>query len=352
MIVKESNGKASEDLKVIEESIKKDIPVGYLRMELSTKGLMGAPKVFHVRNFDTKEIVELSITANSELPLKLANILDRLILEDDVSINTFHENEVVELIVKIFAIFYDRNIELDFPWDDSDIEFLEKRGETTRIENLKAKVWIPKTTIDLGTLDFYEVDEEGLKKTVELTSRKTGFKVKFAYPKFGDAIEVKKYLDSAFRESDEDLRDILKKLEIRKKIFEDAERLKKEVDSNTLPYISKEDLEKYTAYETKKALFAVDLIRALHLESFEDIDLSTTPLSGRLQYIEDPRITHSTTMRIEKEFKGMKFGINPDIKSINPITNEPCTRGFLFRLVDLLQTIKEFESDEYDVGYE
>jgi len=96
--------KAAVAIETLETSTK-DIPVGYLRMELSTQGKMGAPKVFHVRNFDTREIVELSITADSELPIKLGNILDKLIFEEGVSIHDFHENEVVELLVKLFAIF-------------------------------------------------------------------------------------------------------------------------------------------------------------------------------------------------------------------------------------------------------
>ena len=105
--------KAAVAIETLETSTK-DIPVGYLRMELSTQGKMGAPKVFHVRNFDTREIVELSITADSELPIKLGNILDKLIFEEGVSIHDFHENEVVELLVKLFAIFYYQNIELIF----------------------------------------------------------------------------------------------------------------------------------------------------------------------------------------------------------------------------------------------
>ncbi len=356
MLVKETTieeklKKTSQSLEVLEKSVK-DIPVGYLRMELSTKGLLGAPNVFHVRNFDTKEIVELSITATSELPLKLANILDRLILEDDVSINSFHENEVVELIVKLFAIFYDQTVELNFPWNDEDIAFLEDAGESHKADLLKAKTWVPKVIINLATLKFHEVDESSLKKHVELTSKKTGFKIKFSYPKFGDVLVVKKHLDLLFKENDDNIKSILKKLEIRKKIFEDAERANKEVNSDILPYISKDDIDTYTRHETDKALFAVDLVRAQHLEGFEGIDLSDAPMSEKITYISDPRVSHNITQKIEKEFKSMKFGVDSEISIVNPITQETCVRGFLFRIVDLLSTIGELDSDEYDVGYE
>ena len=355
MLVKEASThvtKSIEKIQSFENSVEKDIPVGYLRMELSTKGLLGAPKVFHVRNFDTKEIVELSITADTELPLKLANILDRLIFEDDVFINEFHENEVIELIVKLFAIFYDTTIELDFPWDDSDIEFLLENNKGDLADSLKAGSWQPKAFVDLAKLDFYNVDESTLKKHVELTSRKTNFKVKFSYPKYGDAVVIKKYLSTSFKESTNEIKDILKRLEIRKKVFTDAETSHTEINARLLPFISKEELDLYTEYEMEKALFAVDLVRALHLESFDGKDLSKTSLSEKIPFIADPRISHTVTQTIEKEFKQMEFGINPELEVLNPITKVPCKRRFLFRILDLLQTFKTFESDEYDVGYE
>ncbi len=340
-----------KSLEVLEDTMNKDIPAGYIRMELSTEGLLDAPKVFHVRPFDTKEIVALSITAESELPLKLGSIIDDMIYED-ISINDFHENEVIELIVKLFAIFYDRKIELTFPWNAEDEQYLKENGQDARVQDLKNKTWVPKSVVDLGALDFYKVDPSKLKKHVELTSKKSGFKVRFTYPKFGDVVVIKKFLDGAFRDKEASLKTIIKKLEVRKRIFDDAAAEHKEVDANQIPYLSKEETDRYTEYETGRALFAIDLVRALHLEGFEDKDLSDTPLSEKIQYIKDPRINHSITQKIEKEFKAMEFGINPELDVVNPITGNLCKRRFLFRILDILQAITEFDSDEYAVGYE
>jgi len=353
MTVKEVNmNKVKEDLKVVEQAVSAKVPSGYIRMELSTKGLLGAPKIFHIRGFDTKEVVELAITSSTELPLKLAHTLDSIILEDDVSINDFHEKEVIELIVKIFAIFYDNIVELDFPWNDEDIKFLLSQGNEQSALDLKANTWKPKVRVNLGSLDFYDVDSDKIKGAVELTSKKDGFKVKFTYPKFGDALVVKRYLDSNFKSPNAEIRGILKKLEVRREQIEAAEKRGQEVDFNSLPYVSREEVAKYTEFETDKAIFAVDLIRALHLVGFESEDLRGLPISEKLSYISDPRITHVITKKIEKEFEKMHFGIKPEIEVVNPFTNKVCTRGFLFRIVDILQAIAEHDSDEYDVGYE
>lgn len=358
MLAKEVNNKerlmaAADAIENLEASTK-EIPAGYLRMELSTMGRMGAPSVFHVRNFDTREIVELSITATSELPIKLSSILDSLIYEDDFTVADFHENEVVELLVKIFAIFYEHNIDVDFPWNEEDIKYLQEEGKVDLIESLQTGTWKPKANLNLAKLKFYNPENKKikLKKVVDLTSKKTGFNVRFSYPRYGDAIVVKKYLETSFKAKDPDIQDILKRLEVRKRLYDDAEKNGTEVNTHMLPFVSKEEIDRYTAYETDKALFAVDLVRALHLEGFDGKDLSNASLKEKIEYITDPRINHNITRVIEKEFEEMLFGIDPNIKVTNPITKKPCTRRFLFRIMDILQAIREYETDEYDVRYE
>ena len=339
-----------EELRVLDnlQATVEEAPAGYLRMELSTKGQLGAPAVFHIRSFDTKEIMELSITADSELPLKLSSILNKLIFEEDVNVADFHENEVIELLVKLFALFYDRKLELDFPIEEEDYQYLKNIRKEQLIQEIKMGNYKPKALIDLGKLQFYEVKGE-LKKEVEIRSKKTGFYTKFTYPKFGDAIIIKKFLRTAYKEKDKQMSNILQKLEIRQMMLQKEDG---DIDYNKLPYISPEELEKYTAYETEKALFAVDLVRAMHLIDFNGEDLRDAPLSEKVKYISDPRINHKITQIIEKEFQKVEFGINPNIEVINPITKKPCTRRFLFRPLDILQAFKDFDSDEYDVRYD
>ena len=71
-------------------------PDGYIEVKLSTKGKVGAPSVVHVRNFKVSEIISLSLSSNADLPIRLIDILNDMILEDTDVFN-WHEKEIEEL---------------------------------------------------------------------------------------------------------------------------------------------------------------------------------------------------------------------------------------------------------------
>ena len=85
------------------------VPVGYMTMELSTKGKFGAPKVFHIRNFKTEDLVGLAIEDEDKMQEAAADMLQDLIFEKDVDVKKFHqkkdERELREL-KKLFSVKY------------------------------------------------------------------------------------------------------------------------------------------------------------------------------------------------------------------------------------------------------
>ena len=69
-----------------------EVPGGYYTIQLSEKGRLGcAPAKFHMKNFTTEGMIDLSMVQPEELPIKLADCLDDLIWEKDVSIKDFNE---------------------------------------------------------------------------------------------------------------------------------------------------------------------------------------------------------------------------------------------------------------------
>ena len=59
-----------------EEQNIQTIPPGYISINLSTKGKLGAPKEFHIRNFKMKDIMALSLTEQSDLPERIVQVLN------------------------------------------------------------------------------------------------------------------------------------------------------------------------------------------------------------------------------------------------------------------------------------
>ena len=148
-------------------------PNGYIPVQLSTKGFLGAPKLFHIRAFDTKDLTSLAMSEQEDLPIKLVELFDKLLYkkekeENKISVGDFHTDEVVELTIVMIRSFISRYLK-DIPYDlqDSDYEFQKKAlgGEKSEeykewIRCINDKVIKPKVTIDIDALDFYPVGPE------------------------------------------------------------------------------------------------------------------------------------------------------------------------------------------------
>ena len=192
----------------IYKSLKKEenktiIPPGYTEIKLSTKGLVGAPEIVHVRNFKVKEIIALSLTNEIDLPVRLIEILNEMILED-VDVGTWHQNEIEELMVYIFYTFYKGTLDdVVFPIDDSDINYLrtQEDGETT-IQEINSKKWIPRTSISISNdVSTYDLLDNFTTK-IKITNKKKDFYVIFDYIKYRDQITIRRWIENFFREDD------------------------------------------------------------------------------------------------------------------------------------------------------
>ena len=85
------------------------VPPGYVAINLSTKGKLGAPKEFHIRNFKMKDIMALSLTEQGDLPERVVQVLNDMILED-VDVSNWHEKEVEETLVYVYMTFFEPTI--------------------------------------------------------------------------------------------------------------------------------------------------------------------------------------------------------------------------------------------------
>ena len=65
----------------------------------------------------------------------------------------------------------------------------------------------------------------------------------------------------------------------------------------------------------------------------------------------DARIDYGMIAKLAARQDKQPFGLKPFIHMINPLTNEPCTRRFSFRISSILQAMQLSGSDEYDDGF-
>ena len=129
-----------------EERAKESIPAGYAEIRLSTEGKLFAPKVFHIRDFKTEELLEISLVPQRDLPKALLKILKNMIYEEDVDPAKFHISEVEETLVHVYMTFFSPTMNnVIFPVEDEDLEYLKstntEESYKSLLEDLESKRW-------------------------------------------------------------------------------------------------------------------------------------------------------------------------------------------------------------------
>lgn len=349
----ENNGNILlNSLRNAEAEIKTEIPVGYIEVKLSTKGKVGAPEKIHIRNFKVKDIIALSLSSDADIPARLVKILNEMILED-VDVAQWHENEIVELMLYLFATFYKEHLtDVAFPLTDADLEIIrnQENGEET-IKDIKSKKYTPLTDIHiLQDVDTYELKENFTSK-ITITNKKTGFHITFDYIKYGDQLIIKKWLEDFFRNEERRFRKIKDQITYNNNILN---RLRESPeDLNKLISIDPEEEEAYNDFTTRKLQTLAEVVRLISVVDYNGQDVSKLSLSEKYELMsEDPRIDYGLVTKLTQRQQKMPFGVKPEVRMKNPITGEVCSRPYSFRIPLILQAMSVSGSDDYDDGYD
>ena len=200
----------TEQLSQLETSIQSDnnIPPGYQKIFLSTQGKYGAPASLHIRNFSVEEALELGSIAQEEIPIKVTKLLQSIILEKDVDIGKFYEQEVAELCLRFYASFYSRTMkDLTYEVDEQDRLWMKNEvyggQESAEYQNWLRGIETGKIKqtfeINLDTIQYYAIPED-VKKFIKYKNK--DFNCVFQYPRFGDTVLLQKALKDKFRAED------------------------------------------------------------------------------------------------------------------------------------------------------
>jgi hypothetical protein len=332
---------------------------GYIPVRLSTKGLVGAPAEFHVRNFDTSDLMNLALSEQEDLPVKLVTLLDNLILEKDITTATFHEAEVIELVITIFRSFFSRYLK-NLPYDltDEDYEFQKKElgGENSTeyqqfIADLKSGKVKPHIDVDIDSLKYYPIDSN-IKTIVAVHN--DSLDAKFSFPKYGDLAVMKKFLDEEFREEDKKYASLMDILKIRQnaenKLYQGEQ-----INFQSIPRIPQFEMDKLNDYRAEKGIVMVQALKVLHLVELDGQNLRNMSIGDRIKLVkDDARITHEILNQVTEFYQhNFKVGINTDeVTYLNPIQNKLVTTRLSFRLDTLLATIRDSRSDKTTISFE
>jgi len=267
-----------------------------------------------------------------------------MILEK-TNVSLWPDRVIIELLVKIYVNFFTPILpETNFPWETSDVKWLEERGRVDEAKDLVTGKWVPKIDFDLTWLQIKDLSSE-VHSTA--TFKKPGFSAKFvSYPRYGDVMAIKKVTEQKFQESDKTFEKVKQSYEIRERFIKEGKSL------STLDPISESDFMKWRIHEAKKAIYIAKASQAIYLLELNGEDISSKSIDERITYVERPEFDIQLSKILDKQFEKLEFGIDPKVEVMNPITREKCQRVFSFRLMDILQAIQLSESNEYDISYD
>lgn len=346
-IILSSLGEAEKAVKAVSE-----VPAGYIEVKLSTRGKVGAPEVIHVRNFKVSDIIGLSMSTQMELPIRLTEILDDMILEP-VSTSSWHEKEIEELMVYIFLSFYRDTIDdVVFPWDDSDIEYLKgtENGEQ-KIKDLQSGKWVPRTSINIAkNVDTYDIPDD-YNPRMTIVSKKTGFRVTFDYIKYGDQIVIKNWLDSYFANEEARFSRIKKEIDINnnlsRQFLDDPSKLDKYIN------IDENEENEYRNYLIRRTQTITDVAHIVSIINIDGEDISGLSIGEKYEKLsDDARIDYNLIKHLSQRQAKVPIGIKPEVTMIDPITNEVVKRPFSFRIPVILQALQLSGHDGDDDGFD
>lgn len=354
----EENVLTEEKVNDIETEAK--VPAGYIPITLSTKGLLYAPKKFHIRNFTTDDVMGLALSDDEYLPFKVCELLQKLVWEKNVRIRDFHMKEVEETLFNLYVNFYSTTMkDIDYQPTEADLKWLadhnggdESEQYRKLVRDLKNGKWKPKiVSMDLTQVQPYDIDEKTFKKRCHVENKKTGFSCTYEMPHYGDVLTLQEFANDAFKEKDKQFAKIQKMLK-----FEDEAKEKwyngEAVAIEAIPGVPDAEIQKYNDYQLEKSVFYMVAVRALHLVEYRGQDVSGMTLAQKFDMARDPELDYGTFKKINDAFESCKLGLNTKVKIVNPITNQVGEYEQSFRLFTILQALVNNEPDGVVINFE
>ncbi len=320
----------------------------YILINLSEKGRLYAPKTFHIKNLSVREVLDISLTDDAEIPYKLLEYLRTKIFEKDIDIGYFSKEEYIETLLIFFRTFYTSSIKQhDYIPQDSDYKYLQDMngGPTSPeylklLNDLRIKKWEPKFNLDLNAVKTYELGENFIKKAT-IGNSLSNFSYAYGIPHYKDLRDIEDFMRAIFKDEIAYFEPAENLLKLRN------EQLKKRLNGEDIPLSSIPSLPKtleteYNDYYYRRQMMYTKALRAAYLIEYNKKDVSKFPIEDKLQIINDPKIDLRNYTNFLEKLKNQKIGLKPDLQIISPITN--ATTTYMFSL-DSLVALKPFETN-------
>jgi hypothetical protein len=301
------------------------VPPEYVEVKLSSAGKLGAPHTVHVRDYNGKDLMDLSLTADEDMLRGLVDVLNNLMWEE-FDARDFTEQDLQEIMLNVYVNFWSPVIQsYPYPYTEEEWAMLSPDRQD------RVRKGLEKLEVDINISEQIETHPlpENFKEPLKIEGG--DHRVTFQLPRVGHYFVAEDYIVNKYAWEDQQFADVDAKVKADRSNEVDAKRLRDYrgyVKRRNSEYIMAKQAQMITSFDGEAVQGLED-----QLLVYPKIDLHMwSSLNGFLE-------------------NSLQFGVNPNIEMVSPLDGTTVVRRCQFRPVDFLPPLQLQSAGEYTVQF-
>jgi len=321
-VIEEFIDKVETSTKKVKELSYKDIPYGYISVNLDSMEKLNAPMTLHFRDFSLEELNHISLSKNERDNIKrITKCLNDMVLEN-FDCTYFHLNELLQITFTLFGSFVSKTIEKKY-YINPDLPEGKEEGQLDNPKNIAI------ATIPIGNIKTCQLKDsfsEPLDLSMEINGKTMTTLMRMIRVK--DLLEAEEYVNKHFEKDIRQLSNIEIEIERIKKI-ENEQLMYAEYEK--IPESDRQMYEKFTEEYTNLYISVLTSLSVIQAGSNKPKTISEHIKCAKF-------INRGQWKKFDVWNSENEFGLLPDVTFYSPELQKEVTRRFLFQPNDFIDT--------------
>lgn len=310
----------------------KSIDTSAIEIRPCSIGKLSTPARIYIRDYSLDDSLLLATSSEQNFFRHLVCVLNNIVSGEGFRAEDLHESEMEEILLTIFASFWQKTIEFPYYPTDEELSIVDE-GTRTAIEKGDFK---PKYEIELLKLETHPLPENFKEP---LVIQHDGHSYIFRLPRVGDYLLAEDYTLQMFAFKEKDFQDIENNVAFNQEMKEQGHLEK------MIPI----DPERYRAYKE----FMEEKGRTyLKIQQYQTL----VGLDGKMFNTLEEKLAVSIPLGLWRKVKNVfdkkcKFGVDHKVKILSPLTKKEREMNAPFQLMDLIPTRDSGDDSEVEVQF-
>jgi hypothetical protein len=310
----------------------KELDSSAIEIHLSSVGKLSFPPRIYIRDYSIDNSILLATSGDTNFLRHLVCVLNDIISGEGSRAEDLHENEMEEILLTVFASFWQKTME--FPYFPTDEEF-EKLDDGTKAL-LKSGELKPKYEIDLTTIGTTCLPED-FAEPIVITYKGKSFR--FRLPRVGDYLMAEDFVLAKMAFKEKDFQDV-------ENMISFNEEMKKEGDPTRMKPIDPARYRAYREFLEEKGRLFMKVQQSLCLLGIDGTEFST------LEQKMAADVPLHLWSKVKTYFdKKLTFGVNHKVKILSPLTKMEREMDVPFRYLDFIPSSNISDTSDLEIRF-